>query len=120
MNKLIAVTLALLAIALNGCGTMSWIACGPVPPSYYAGVQCDAEIVGQCLKSLREPPFSKAGEGQRTAPDGASYALLFLADMPLSAIADTIALPLVFAGRLAWDEKQRQGEAANHNGEDSL
>ena len=95
MNRLFAVTLALLAIALNGCGTMSWIACGPVPPSYYAGVQCDAEIVGLCLKSLREPPFSKAGEGQRTA------------------------LPLVFAGRLAWDEKQRQGEAANHNGEES-
>jgi uncharacterized protein YceK len=102
VNKLVAITLAGWAIALNGCGTMGDIMCGPVPVRYYAGVQNDATVVeGGARKLLSMGPSERFKE-PRNFGQAILCVGLGLADMPLSAVADTILLPMAFASRQAW------------------
>src|SRR5438105_8646426 len=72
MSRLIVVgTLALIAISLAGCGTLADAMCGPVSDHvFYRGVRLDVE----------------------SAREGGAHALM-VADIPFSAIADTILLP---------------------------
>jgi hypothetical protein len=72
---------------------------------YYGGVQMDAALVESGGRKLL---FLPPGEHME-APDTVGAAILWvglgLLDMPLSAIADTPRLPLVYSYRRFWDER---------------
>jgi uncharacterized protein YceK len=70
-RAVVAVSLALMAVTLSGCGTFSDALCGPIDPNpFYRGVRFD---IGA----------AKGGGGN----------VFLLADLPFSAVADTVLLP---------------------------
>jgi uncharacterized protein YceK len=88
-RKTVAATLALMAVSLSGCGTFNDAICGP-PHSVplYNCVQFDVEMALQGGDGLPRP-----------------LGLLALADIPLSAAADTVLVPIIGGGllvALAW------------------
>src|SRR2546421_2075639 len=71
VRAIVVATLAVMAISLAGCGTFSDAVCGPINDHvFYRGVRLDVEAV----------------------KEGGPRALM-AADIPFSAIADTILLP---------------------------
>src|SRR5262249_58555266 len=81
LARLIPVLVSPLLFLLTGCGTFSDAVCGPVGPgydyAYYRGVRFDALAV-------------KEGGPM----------VLMAADMPLSAIADTVLVPFIAYNQL--------------------
>jgi uncharacterized protein YceK len=70
----VVIVLAMVTVSIAGCGTSSDAMCGPIGegPRFYRGVWTDAQAVRQ-FSPLACP--------------------LFVADMPLSAVADTLLIP---------------------------
>jgi uncharacterized protein YceK len=77
------------ALAISGCGTLSNIK-DEEGMSYYGGVSTDLE---------------KAADTDKRPANTAVYAVLqiaALADIPLSAVGDTLTLPWVYATKAGW------------------
>jgi uncharacterized protein YceK len=65
-----------------------------VPPrSVYGGVRLDAKLAGEGIAY----PFSGAKESWETWVENAGLLLLTVADLPFSAVADTVTLPVTVA-----------------------
>src|SRR5437870_446368 len=93
--------LAGMAVAASGCGTFADIMCGPVgEPRFYAGVRTDIDAIKERGIAL----------GPDDRPSPASIPLL-VADIPASAIADTLLLPVVFRAKREWPEINAQRQA---------
>jgi uncharacterized protein YceK len=83
--------------ALSGCGTVNNLACHGLP---YGGVRADtnaaAELAASCCLCECRYPVVDAG----------AAAYLLAIDLPLSAVADTLSLPLT----VSWElERARKG-----------
>jgi uncharacterized protein YceK len=101
---------AVLALALGGCGTALNI-CYWDPEEggkrVYGGVRADAGAVGDGARLC----VTSAGWGDRLRATRA--ALLAAVDLPLSAVADTLTLPVTFSPILKEeDEPESPVEAA--------
>ena len=85
---------------MGGCGTMVDLLSGPAPSRYYAGVQNDAAIVEAVGKYFYwgPPKF----DGPYDAAQAVSLMALGLADLPFSAVVDTLVLPLAYASHHGW------------------
>jgi uncharacterized protein YceK len=84
VRKTVAATLALLAVSLSGCGTFNDAICGPLHSvPFYSGVQFDVEMAIRGGDGLPRP-----------------LEWFALADIPLSAVADTVLVPVIGGGLL--------------------
>jgi uncharacterized protein YceK len=84
MRKVVfSLALAVAAVSLSGCGTLNEAMFGPFGGRYYGGVQCDLQMVSQLQ-------------------------LIYLADLPLSAAADTVCLPLVALSQWSLQKMERE------------
>ena len=82
------------AVWLSGCGTAASLLTGrpdPVAPEVYGGVRLSAKCVGQWAQYAAELDNKRDWLGGFFA---AGICALLTADVPLSALADTLALPL--------------------------
>lgn len=82
---------------LSGCGTILNFSMGVTPPDaqpprteIYGGVQIDAQLVGKAVDGYQPWWFNVLG-------------LLFVFDVPLSLLADTITLPVTIPIALTRD-----------------
>src|SRR5438105_15372689 len=89
----VALLVTIAAVTLSGCGTFGELCC--MHGRFYGGVQNDVEW-------LKES--SPAAQG----PRGVAVAVVSLVDMPVSAVADTILLPLVVIDK--WKQQQEADE----------
>ena len=96
MVRTIAVVIAAMAgLGMTGCGTAYNLSEGRVP---YGGVRLDAEQASASWKTatapggFRQPPIVDLGN-----------AAIFALDMPISAVADTLTLPIA----LLAEEKKK-------------
>jgi hypothetical protein len=108
--------LALLPVCGGGCMSvmnmrdgedpkMGFVNCVP-PQSVYGGVRLDAMTFAGGVADLCTDPTLTAGERLMAPP----YLLLFLADMPLSVVADTLTLPVTVRATLSRrDQPGTQG-----------
>jgi uncharacterized protein YceK len=115
-----AVILAMAGVSLGGCGTFADMMCGPIStdkgPPLYGGVQMDLALFKQSGDEL-----VSQGPGKEDQPTSvakavlAGYMLLAVADLPFSAIADTVLLPDTLITRQGWPElmakRGQQGQA---------
>ena len=120
MKRLVSV--AILAIcAISGCGTAINLAC-PVtaaghPAQVYGGVKHDVEVCQSC----KNESMFLSGMGNSSAWFSELAAYLVALDVPLSAVADTLTLPITLPTQLlaepdaspSRDESPRTARAAN-------
>ena len=81
----------------SGCAALGEVVAGPIPPEYYLALRSDAKAAND---SLSEGSWMGVGKG-----------LVFLADMPVSAVFGTVMLPNVFLARLTWEENKPKEQA---------
>ncbi len=83
---------AMVALCFSGCGTFSDAMCGPIDPNpFYRGVRFDIAMVQK----------------------GGGDAVIGLADIPFSAVADTVVLPVIGGFELtylAWERSHPDSE----------
>ena len=101
-----AAVLAVCVLWLSGCGTISNFK-NSSGPNVYGGIQDDA------LAALMSSPLVAVTDGPGAALMVLPLHALVLADLPLSAAADTLGLPLTLrSGKprppFAWDEQPKQ------------
>jgi uncharacterized protein YceK len=100
-RRLTAFLMPTLALCLTGCGTVSNFVFTPPasgePMGYdvYGGVQEDVVCIERSAAAVREA--KTAGQGLRECSD----LILWAVDLPLSAIGDTVTLPLTVRATIA-------------------
>jgi len=105
MHRLVVFLLAALAPAMSGCGTalnfMHGKGNAPAAWEVYGGVRADTQIASALVGGACHPRFPEgatAGEKSIMASDVFTCSFFFagcaLVDLPLSAVADTLTLPL--------------------------
>ncbi|HLN33158.1 MAG TPA: hypothetical protein VK395_35840 [Gemmataceae bacterium] len=91
-----------------GCGSCAEAFCGPMfwydGPRFYGGVRMDAEEISENAKKLR----TTSGEEISSRVEAVPVIAFFSAHMPLSAIADTLAIPIVMYEREQWRSQHNQ------------
>jgi uncharacterized protein YceK len=97
--------------ALCGCGTVNNLACHGLP---YGGVQADTLVAGELLAS------GCLCECRRPVVDVGTATYLLAVDLPLSAVGDTLTLPLTVSWELERARKclfaERVEDAAEPEG----
>jgi uncharacterized protein YceK len=121
-GKILVIFIATAVMPILGCGTLCDLTTGsPHPPGslpLYRGVVLDAVTVILCGKGIVS---SMAGKDEESMPLPTALAglLLFTADMPISAAADTVLFPILLvesirssAAPASEDDGSKVSEAA--------
>ena len=90
---LAVVIMSIAGSAAVGCGSFANTICGPVQPEGprpYDGVRMDVDMIRNCSQEALTPSC-----GGELAVGAAAMAALCTVDLPLSAIADTLAIPFL-------------------------
>jgi hypothetical protein len=114
----VAKTLALVlmttvVVSAAGCGTFSDVMCGPMfedGPLLYGGVYMDCAMLTACRSRIFARNSTEDDEVPRTVAGAVIASVLFSADLPVSALADTFRVPAVLVARKEFQTNRVAGE----------